>query len=82
MKRIEGRCFTAGASSVPFSSASTWAGADGPDGGVVVDDGAAGVGPGLLRTVNCGVVVSARFLVISAGVVVGVERVEGAGEGV
>lgn len=57
MKRIEGRCFTAGAPSAPFSCTSTL---DGPG----VD---AGVGPALLRTVSCGAAVSARFLVMLAG---------------
>ena len=58
MKRIDGRCFTAGALlSATFSCTST---VDGPG----VD---AGVGPVLLRTVSCGAAVSARFLVMLAG---------------
>jgi hypothetical protein len=57
IKRIDGRCFTAGAPSAPFSWASTLGGA-----GVE-----AGVGPALLRTVSCGVAISARFLVMLAG---------------
>ena len=36
----------------------------------------AGVGPLLLRTVSCGAAVSARFLVMLGGVVVGGESVE------
>jgi hypothetical protein len=57
MKRIEGRCLTAGAPSTPASEASACDSA-----GVE-----AGVGPVLLRTVSCGVAVSARFLVMLVG---------------
>jgi hypothetical protein len=59
MKRIEGRCFTAGA---PPSDPTSGTSALADPGDVDV-----GVGPALLRTVSCGPAVSARFLVMLAG---------------
>jgi hypothetical protein len=60
IKRIDGRCFTAGEPSAPFSCGSTF----GVTGIAGVE---AGVGPVLLRTVSWGAAVSARFLVMLAG---------------
>lgn len=71
IKRIDGWCFTAGASSAPGSSGTSVV-VDGPG----VD---AGVGPALLRTDSCGAAVSARFLVMLSGDAGGESLGEGCG---